>query len=102
MFRNGQWVKFDGQGAREFQGAYRARDGKIVGIHHTATLLPVPSPATVTVVIETGENLDVNVGGMVLPVKVGLKMPGLVQVTDRRDIPPERIKHLPSDWQPMP
>lgn len=101
-FRPGQWVKFDGQGRGEFQGALKAADGKIVGIYQPADHGVVLIPASITPVTPTGENLDMKQGGMVIPVRVGPQQPGLVPVTSRDDIPYARIKHLPSNWQPTP
>lgn len=103
QFRNGQWLKFDGRGAAEFKDAFHARDGKVVGIFREGddfgSFKVEPS---IAIVSSKGENMDIVSGGMTLPVKVGMNQPGIEPVTDREDIPFERIKHLPKTWNPRP
>ena len=103
MFFNGQWVKFDGLGLPMFRGAFRARDGKIVGIYqpaHRGDPQSVPHPEQICVCNEIGHNLEIDVNGVMMNVVVHTAQLGLEAISNRQDIPPDRIRHLPKDWQP--
>jgi hypothetical protein len=88
---------FDDPNLPCFKEAHRSRDGKIVGIYRAG------NPALVYVCRLDGSQLMADVEGHSVPVKIVTHaLKGLVPIVDRRDIPAERIRHLPEDWQPEP
>ncbi len=93
----GRWVKFaDAQNF--FPEAFHAKDGRVVGIYCQGNYdSNVPY---IAVVDEEGFNLVMNISGAPEEAKVAVNQPFLAGVVDRRDIPPNRIKHLPPEWQP--
>lgn len=90
----GRWVKFAGS----LPGAFRSTDGMIVGIFCAGDYST--NTPYIAVVDDEGTNLMVDVAGEMIQAKVSPIQPLLEPVLDRKDIPPERIKHLPKDWQP--
>lgn len=92
MIRNGQWVQFTDYGGL-YDGAFRARNGQVVGIFVYGD---ENGPPYVAVVDKHGDNLARD--GINLSASPYVE--GLSPVMDRLDIPPERIKHLPKNWQP--
>lgn len=97
---NGRWVKFlDIE--NHYPKAFHARDGRVVGIFCLGDQSKVPKGPYIAIVDEEGLNLMLDIEGCPQQAKVNLSAAkGLIGVTDRRDIPPERIKHKPADWQP--
>lgn len=93
----GRWVKFEDKKGR-FPRAFHARDGRVVGIFCAGD--HDSSDAYIQVVDPDGDDLHLDVNGTIIEAKVHVNQIHLEGVTDRRDIPPKRIKHLPSDWQP--
>ncbi len=95
ILRNGMWVCFKGH----LDGAFRARDGRLVGI---VCLGPYPNDdqCFIAVVDNDGDNLMVKVNGKYVDAKVGLIQPELTPVMDKKDLPRKRADHLPSSWRP--
>ena len=95
LLRNGLWVLFRGN----LEGAFRARDGRIVGI---VCIGPYgeDSAAFIAVVDENGDNLMVEVGGRFVDAKVSINQPDLAPVMNKKDLPPKRAEHLPASWRP--
>lgn len=119
-FRNGQWVKCSAE-RPEFAGAFRAVDGSAVGIYLAAgyeqaseSLIakyvalgrepPKKQPCEAAVFMQSaigGVTLEVVSDGKLVNVKLtGLDIDLCEPITDRADIPPSRIAHLPPNWQP--
>lgn len=105
----GRWVKF----AADIPGAFRAKDGRVVGIFVSGDgqqtdavtedleIVSIAGNAPyIAVVDHDGHNLMIDVNGTICQVKVSLRQNRLEGITDRDDIPPARIRHLPADWQP--
>ncbi len=98
MYRNGQWVKFKPRVENGFPGAFRALDGRIVGIFcHGDYGSKKPF---ISVCDEIGQILVLKVDGVHFQGKIAIDQDRLEAVKDRRDIPPARISHLPKEWQP--
>lgn len=96
--RHGQWCMFSCHEPWA-RNAHHARNGKVVGICQAGP------PAFIAVVTPSGENMEMNIEGQIRNVQVNTKQSGLVPVTDRRDLPFERIEKMLAinpDWQPQP
>lgn len=96
--RHGQWCMFSCKEPWS-QAAHHARNGKVVGIYQAGP------PSFIAAVTPSGENLMLNIDGHLLPVQVHVNQPGLVPITDRRDIPSKRLEGMLAinpDWQPQP
>lgn len=103
--RNGQWVMFS---CRELWAvdAHRARNGKVVGIGQDGVQYGgEQGNPFIAVVAPSGENLTMNINGQIRNIQVHPDQPGLAPVTDRRDLPLERVKKalaVNPNWQPQP
>ncbi len=100
MFRAGQWVKFNA----DIEQAHRSKDGKCVGIyrkgHFTSTR--IYEPEAIIPVNAKGENIAIIVNGNMVNMTLPSILPGLEPVTNRDDIPQERLQHTPGHWKPRP
>lgn len=97
MFRDGQWVKWQGN----IPGAAVARDGKIVGIFCNGGTDPLGSHKAPKLVPVDHHGHDVveMIGGIWVKIQLDVNQPGVEPVLSREDIPAERIKDNPN-WQP--
>lgn len=103
--RQGQWLRVDGIRDSLYPGVFRSRDGKAVGIMCYRDVNGGRGglePSHVQLVDGRGENLMIDVAGVKMAAQITPFYDAIEPVTDRRDIPWERIKHLPANWQPRP
>ena len=108
--RHGQWVKF--KVLINIPGAHKTDSGHYVGIfnragtysqisHNDGTDKAVHAPC-IMLVDPDGFNVPKIVKGEFLgnwKFDLG-DVSDLQPIADRKDIPAERLKHLPDDWQP--
>jgi len=104
--RNGQWVKVALPAHRRPpEQACCAKDGLYVGIFLRAgrDATGLVQPERVVLVDQKGNNLTADVEGFPVTLCLGLsQVCALVPVTDRQDIPPQRLKGVHPSWQPRP